>query len=312
MPPTSAANAGGGRRTEAELGLLALIWGASFLFIKVALEGLSPTQIVAGRLVSGAVVLGVAVRFGVARYPKGLYEWRVVALLALVSNVFPFALFAWGEERVTSSLASVLNATTPLWTAGLAAAAILPGEHLNLRRVAGLLTGMAGVVVIVEPWRSGGGQVLGELACVGAAACYGVGFVFTSRFITGKIPPMTAAVGQITAGAVLASAIAAGTTFTSNSATHVDFGIAASVVTLGAIGTGVAYLLFFHIIEMSGPTVASTVTFAMPFVGVLLGVLVLGESVGWNVALGGAIVIAGILLVRRKLVVDEPLDVGAP
>lgn len=299
------------RRAEAQLAALALIWGASFLFIKVALEGLSPTQIVAGRLVSGAAVLAVAVACGVARYPRGLAEWRVVTLMAVISNVFPFALFAWGEQRVTSSMASVLNATTPLFTAALAALAMLPGERLNLRRIVGLAAGLTGVVVIVEPWRSGGGEVLGELACMGAAACYGVGFVFTSRFITAKIPPMTAAVGQITAGAVLASLIAIGATAVSDSATRVDVGIAASVLTLGAIGTGLAYLLFFHIVETSGPTAASTVTFAMPFVGVLLGVLVLDERIGWNVAIGGAVVIAGIVTVRRPVVLEEPLEVGA-
>ncbi|MEY2398731.1 MAG: hypothetical protein QOJ00_1905 [Actinomycetota bacterium] len=263
-------------------------------------------------MVSAALVLGVAVRFGVARYPRGLSEWRTVTIMAVISNVFPFALFAWGEERVTSSLASVLNATTPLWTAALAAVAFLPGERLNLRRSAGLLLGLAGVVVIVEPWRAGSGQVLGELACVGAAACYGVGFVYTSRFISGTIPPMTAAVGQITSGAVVAALIATGTAAFSSSATHVDFHIAAAILTLGAVGTGLAYLLFFNLIEISGPTVASTVTFAMPIVGVLLGVVVLHETIGWNVALGGVVVIAGILLVRRRVTVPEPLEVGAP
>lgn len=299
------------RRAEGELAALAVIWGASFLFIKVALEGLSPTQIVAGRLLSGAFVLWVAVAFGAARYPKGRDEWRVVILMAVISNVFPFALFAWGEERVTSSMASVLNATTPLWTAGLAAAAMLPGERLSARRVVGLLLGLAGVVVIVEPWGSGGGQVLGELACVGAAACYGVGFVYTSRHITGKIPSMTAAVGQITAGAAIATVIAIATTLGTDATTHVDVEIAASVLTLGAVGTGIAYLLFFHLVETSGPTAASTVTFAMPVVGVLLGVVVLDERVGWNVAIGGAIVIAGIVAVRRRVVVEEPIEAGA-
>ncbi len=267
---------------------------------------------VAGRLVAGAIALSVAVAFGVARYPSGLVEWRVVTIMAIISNVFPFALFAWGQERVTSSLASVLNATTPLWTAAFAAAALLAGERLNPRRIGGLLLGLAGVVFIVEPWHAGGGQVVGELACVGAAACYGVGFVYTSKFISGKIPPMTAAVGQITAGAVVASLIAAVTTATSSSATHIDLQIAAAVITLGAVGTGVAYLLFFNLVEISGPTVASTVTFAMPFVGVLLGVLVLEERIGWNVAFGGAVVIAGILLVRRRGVVPAPLEVGTP
>ena len=287
-----------------------MIWGASFLFIKVALEGLSPTQIVAGRLVAGAAVLGVAVAFGVARYPKGWVEWRVVAVLAIVSNVVPFAMFAWGEERVTSSMASVLNATTPLFTAAVAAAAMVPNERLSARRVAGLLAGLAGVVVIVEPWRSGGGQVLGELACLSAAACYGFGFVITSRHVSGKIPAMTAAVGQISAGAVAATAVAVVATAAGSSDTTIDWQIAASVLALGVVGTGLAYLLFFRIIELSGPTVASTVTFAMPFVGVLLGVVVLHETVGWNVVLGGAIVIVGIVVVRRRTVY-EPAEVGA-
>lgn len=299
------------RRAEAELVLLALIWGASFLFIKVALEGLSPTQLVAGRMAAGAIALGIAAAFGVARYPKGMVEWRIVTGQALIANVLPFALFAWGEERVTSSLASVLNATTPLFTAVLAAVALLPGERLNARRSVGLLLGLAGVVVIVQPWKSGGGEVWGELACLGAAACYGVSFVYTSRTITGRIPGMTAAIGQITAGAVMSAVVAAIATGLSDAPTHVDLKIAAAVVTLGAVGTGVAYLLFFRLIEVGGPTAASTVTFAMPFVGVLLGVLVLDERVGWNVAIGGAIVIAGIVTVRRRIVSDEPVEIGA-
>ncbi len=299
------------RRAEALLVLLAAIWGASFLFIKVALEGLSPTQIVAGRMVAGALALAMAAAFGVARYPRGWGEWRVVAGLAVVANVLPFALFAWGEERVTSSLASVLNATTPLFTALLAAAAMLPGERLNPRRICGLLLGLGGVIVIVEPWNSGGGEVWGELACLAAAALYGVAFVYTARTITGRIPPLTAAIGQITAGAVMAVVVALVATASSNTTAHVDLRIAAAVVTLGAVGTGLAYLVFFHLIELGGPTAASTVTFAMPFVGVLLGVVVLDERVGWNVAIGGAIVIAGIITTRKRAVVVEPLEVGS-
>ena len=109
----------------------------------------------------------------------------------------------------------------------------------------------------------------------------------------------------------MAAIVAAVATATSDSAAHVDLHIAASVVTLGAVGTGLAYLVFFHLIELGGPTAASTVTFAMPFVGVLLGVVVLDEHVGWNVAIGGAIVIAGIVAVRRRVVLQEPLEVGA-
>lgn len=267
---------------------------------------MSPTQIVAARLTFGAMALGIAVRFfGVARYPHGVNEWRVVAGQALISNVIPFALFAWGEERVTSSLASVMNATTPLWTAALAALALVPGERLNLRRGAGLFLGMLGVIVILQPWNSGGGEVLGELACLGAGTMYGVGIVYTSKFISGRIPPMTAAVGQVTAGAAIAVVIAVATTIVNHDTMHLEADIVLSVVTLGAVGTGLAFLLFMRLIEMNGPTAASTVTFLMPIVGVLLGVVVLDEKVGWNVAFGGVVVIAGVLLVRR-VKVDAP------
>lgn len=267
---------------------------------------MSPTQIVGARLTFGAMALGIAVRFfGVARYPRGLDEWRLVAGQAVISNVIPFALFAWGEERVTSSLASVMNATTPLWTAALAALALVPGERLNLRRSAGLLLGMLGVVVILQPWNSGGGEVVGELACLGAGTMYGVGIVYTSKFISGRMPPMTAAVGQVTAGAAIAVVIAVVTTIVSHDTMHLETDIVLSVVTLGAVGTGLAFLLFMRLIEMNGPTAASTVTFLMPIVGVLLGVVVLDEKVGWNVAFGGVVVIAGVLLVRR-VKVDAP------
>ncbi|HUR76533.1 MAG TPA: DMT family transporter [Acidimicrobiales bacterium] len=299
------------RRADLLLALLALIWGASFLFIKVALDGFAPTQIVAGRMVSGAAVLGVAVKFGAARYPRGLQDWKRVSILALASNVFPFALFAWGEQRVTSSLASVLNATTPLWTAVLAAAAMVPGERLSPRRGVGLLLGFAGVVVIVEPWQTGSGEVLGELACVAAAGCYGLGFVFTSRRITGRIPPLSAAVGSVTAGAAMSTVVAVLAILVTGDTPRFALDTTAAVLALGFFGTGLAYLFFFSLIDLAGPTVASTVTFAMPFVGVLLGVVVLDEHVGWNVGLGGLVVLTGILAVRRKITVGEPLEVGA-
>ena len=269
----------------------------------MALEGLSPTQIVAGRLIAGSAALAVAVRLGIASYPSGWEQWRLVATLACIQNVVPFAMFAWGEERVSSSLASVMNATTPLFTALVAAAAMVPGERLNTRRVLALAAGMSGVIVIMQPWKSGGGQVLGELACLGAAACYGLGFVFTSRYIMGRMRSTAAAVGQVGAGAVIATVIAVVVTATSGHAPHVDLHIAAALLTLGALGTGVAFLLSFHLVETTGPTATSAVTFLMPIVGVVLGVLVLNESIGWNVAAGGALVLGGIMLVRRRSVI---------
>ena len=266
-------------------------------------------QVVAGRMLFGAVALSVAAKLGFASFPTTRRQWQLVATLSLIQNVLPFALFAWGEERITSSSATMMNATTPLWTAVIAAAALLPGERLDRRRVGALLAGLAGVLVIVEPWHSGiGGQVLGEVACLAAAACYGVGFVFTSRYILGTMPPSAAAVGQIVSGAVMAVVIGAVATGVAGDTPHLDAHIVGAVLMLGALGTGLAFLLSFHLQATTGATATSAVTFLMPFVGVLLGVLVLDEKVGWNVALGGALVLVSAVRVRPKRIVRAQLS----
>jgi drug/metabolite transporter (DMT)-like permease len=257
----------------------------------------------------GALALAAAAKFGYAAFPSTRRQWQLVTTLSLIQNVLPFALFAWGEQRISSSAATMMNATTPLWTAIIAAAAFLPGERLSRRRLGALAAGLAGVLVIVEPWRNGvGGQVIGDLACLGAAACYGFGFVFTSRYILGSMPTRAAAVGQIVSGAPIALVIAVVTTVVSRDTPHVDLHIFGAVLMLGALGTGVAFLLSFHLQETTGPTATAAVTFLMPFVGVLLGALVLDEKIGWNLALGGALVLLSAVRVRPKRVVAAQLS----
>lgn len=252
-------------------------------------------------MLMGAIALAVAAKLGFAAFPSTAREWRLVTTLSIIQNVIPFALFAWGEQRITSSAATMMNATTPLWTAVIAAGALLPNEQLSRRRIGALLAGLAGVLVIVEPWHKGiGGQVIGDVACLGAAACYGVGFVFTSRYILGQMPTRAAAVGQIVSGAPIALLIGIVTTVVSHDTPHLDLHIVGAVLVLGALSTGLAFLLSFHLQETTGPTATSAVTFLMPFVGVVLGVLVLDEKVGWNVALGGALVLVSAVRVRPK------------
>ncbi len=147
--------------------LLALLWGSSFLWIKIALRGLSPVQIVLVRLTLGALVLGIIVHVSRLPWPRGRATWAHLAVAALVANVVPYLLFAVGEETISSSLAGALNASTPLWTFLLSTT--IGREKRDHRRIIGLALGLAGCLIILEPWVAGHASIGGAVACFGAA-----------------------------------------------------------------------------------------------------------------------------------------------
>ena len=278
---------------------LGLIWGSSFLFMKVALRGLTPVQVAAGRLVFGALILAAVVAAGVGRYPRTRRAWAELSVLSILANVLPFLLFAWGQQRVTSSLAGVLNATTPLCTAAIAIVA-LPSERLTRTRAVGLALGLAGAVLIVRPWDDAAGSLSGQLACLGAAGCYGLAFVYTRRVVSGRISALTAAAGQVTVGATVAVVIASGAVLAGEPAPQPDWRVVGAIATLGVLGTGIAYLLSFKLIELAGATTASMVTYLIPVVAVALGVVVLDEPVTWHLFVGAAVVFAGIAVAEGR------------
>jgi drug/metabolite transporter (DMT)-like permease len=278
---------------------LGAIWGSSFLFIKVALEGLAPAQVVLARLVTGALVLVGAVVLGRRGLPAWGPIWAHLVLLALVANVVPFFLFAWGEQRVGSSIAGVLNAATPLLTMVIGLA-LLPDERASLLRVVGLLAGFAGVVVILAPWQPGAaeGSVSGKLACLGAAACYGLSFSYTRRFVTQSgYEPSALAASQIVAAAVITAALVPAV---APETPHLHGSVVAAVLALGCGGTGVAYLLYYRLIHDVGATTASMVTYVIPVVAVILGVVVRHEAVTAHTVVGAVIVIAAVALAEGR------------
>jgi drug/metabolite transporter (DMT)-like permease len=280
--------------------LLALMWGSSFLFIKLALEGLSPVQIVLGRLSTGALVLLSIAAVRRQRLPREPTLWGHLALMGLVANIIPFTLFGIGEERITSGLAGVLNGTTPLFTLGFALAA-LPEERLSTARGLGLGLGFLGVLLIVGPWDANPltSSIPGQLACLGAAACYGVGFVYTRRFVaTSGYPPLSLSAGQLSSAAVILWLSAP---LTARDEILLTSTVAGSVLALGALGTGLAYLVYYRLLRDAGATSTSMVTYLIPLVAVALGVAVLGEPVGWNLFAGAAVVIAGVALAEGRL-----------
>lgn len=278
---------------------LAVTWGASFLFIKVGLGGLSPGQVVLGRVLTGAVTLAAISAVRRSRLPRAPQAWLHLAVVAVLSCDVPFLLIAWGEQQVPSSMASIYNAATPLMTVmwGLA---VLPGERPTWTCLAGLVTGFAGVVLVLAPWHSAGrGQLLAQLACLAATVCYGAGFSYLHRYVSPRgIDALPAATLQVGLAAVIALALAP---WTAAAPMRLSPAVVGNVLALGALGTGVAYIWSTGIVVRWGATVASTVTYLIPVVGVVLGVAILSEPLTWNEPSGGVIVILGILATQDRL-----------
>ncbi|MDJ0325341.1 DMT family transporter [Cryobacterium sp. PH31-AA6] len=281
----------------------AAVWGASFLFIKVAVEGLSPAQLVLGRLLFGALVLAGIMLATRRRWPRGLRVWSHLTAIGAIMCVAPFLLFSWAAQYLPSGLSSIYNATTPIVTM-LVALAILPDERLTRIKTAGLFVAAGGVLLVAAPWTavadaSGDMFFWAQLACLGGTTCYGLGFSYTRRFLRGyPYDAVTVSAAQIGAGAVLILLL---TPFIGMTPISITPGIAVSVIVLGGIGTGIAYIWYTNVINAWGATNASTVTYLTPIGGVILGVLVLGETILWNQILGGIIVVVAILVSQGRL-----------
>ncbi len=280
--------------------LCGIVWGSSFLFMKVALEGLAPAQVAWSRLVLGALTLGVFVVARRERLPRSIPVWGHMLVLGVSFCVAPFLLFAWAQQHVTSGLGSIYNATTPIMTA-IMAGLVFRVEKLRPVQMVGILVGILGVMVIIAPWQGLdlAQSVTAQLAMLGATACYGFSLAYMRRFVSNTgMSALVFSFLNIGLGAavmiVLTPVIALGPVAFSPA-------VIAAVVALGCLGTGVAYVWNQNALRAWGPTRASTVTYLTPIVGVALGMIVLGESLSWNEPLGVLVVFAGILLAQDRL-----------
>jgi len=273
------------------------VWGASFLFIKVALEEISPIEVVAARLVFGALALLPVVAFRGTPLRRSPQLLARVSAVALLSNVAPFTLIAWAEVHIESGVASVLNSTMPLFT-GLFAAAFLAEEQLSPGRLAGLITGFVGVVVLggIDILAVRESALLGQLAVVAAAACYGAGGVF-ARTLLRTEDPLSLSALQVTLGAVFAIPIALAWAGTPDYSLSVKAWL--SLAALGTLGTGLAFVGYLWLVDNTGSVRASLVTYIIPAVGLLLGWAVLDERIGLNTLLGAALIAVGVASVLR-------------
>ncbi len=280
--------------------LAGIVWGSSFLFMKVALDGLSPGQVAWSRLVLGALTLGLFVAVRRDHLPRSLRIWGHMTVLALSFCVVPFLLFSWAQQHVTSGLASIYNATTPIMTAVMAGL-LFRVERLKAVQIAGILVGILGVVVIIAPWQGLdlSQSLIAQFAILGATACYGFSLAYMRKFVSNS--GMTALVFSFLNIGIAAVIMLGLTPVVALSPVTLDPWIVGSVLLLGCLGTGAAYIWNQNTVRAWGPTRASTVTYITPIVGVALGVLILGEGVSWNEPVGALVVFLGILLAQDRL-----------
>jgi drug/metabolite transporter (DMT)-like permease len=280
---------------------LAAIWGSSFLLIKIADRSLDAVDVSFLRVLSGALALVVlaALRSELPRFSRT--QWFHLAVTAALFNSIPFTLFAWGETRTSSVLAGIWNAATPLFALPCAML-LVRDEPVGRGRVMSVLVGFAGVLIVFGPWRgSGGAAVLGNLACVAAAACYGLAFAYVRRYLGSAHAPVALATGQLICAAVEMAVVALAVGASRGVPNAPSAASLAAVVALGVVGTALAYVFNYTIIRSAGITVASTVTYVVPLFSTVLGVALLGERLHWNVPLGGLVILGAAAAAQGRL-----------
>jgi drug/metabolite transporter (DMT)-like permease len=280
--------------------LLSAVWGASFALIKIAVDaGVPPPWVAFWRCLLGALALWTVVAATRAALPRTRQVWAHAAVAALLLNTVPFILLAYGETRVTSVEAGVLNAATPLFTV-VFAILLIPSERPGPWRLVGLGLGLVGVCFVLDIWPvKVGTSLVGGLSCVGATICYGAGFAYTRRFLTGlSYPAASLATLQVSCAAIELAVVAPFLGGMPRLPERHTFAVAGALVALGVLGTGLAYLINTFLVRTAGPTVASTVTYAIPVWSTGIGVVALGEGVGWGTVVGGVLVVVAIGLTR--------------
>ncbi|WP_316225437.1 DMT family transporter [Bradyrhizobium sp. SZCCHNS3052] len=275
------------------LGLLSLLWSGSFIFNGLALKELPPLTLVLLRIVLAAAILLPVARLRGLGFPKGVVGWLPFLAVALFNNVVPFCLIVIGQTFITSGLAAVLNATTPLFTIVVMAAA--GEERLSARRAAGLVVGLVGVVILRGgPGLGGSAGGYGILFGLGASLSYGIAALLVRRHLAHS-PPLATATFQLSASSVMMLMVA-GAVDQPWRLPLPGLQTWVAVISLAALSTAFAYIVFFQILRRSGATNVMLVTLLIPLTTILLGSLVLGESISLG-EISGALVIGSALLV---------------
>src|SRR3982751_6327921 len=283
------------------IGVLALIWGGAFFFIGVAVRHVPPLTYVWLRLTIAAAAMWLFLRFKGQSVDLPRQVWASIIVLAVLNNALPFALFGWGQTHIASGLASILNATTPIW--GVVVAHFLThDERMSPRKIAGVLLGFGGVATMIGPslLSSLGTNALAQLACVTASLSYALAAVWARRFRGQGVSPLSVTTGQLTAGAVMMLPLSM---LVDQPWTHPFPPLTAwgAIVSLALLCTAFGYVLYFRLIATSGATNALLVTLLVPPVAILLGASFLGETLAPQDFIGLALIAAGLAAIDGRL-----------
>ncbi len=269
-----------------------LIWGGSFLFVEYALTALTPIGVAFWRTAFGALAMLIAILIYRSKLPRSFDTWRKMTIAGMLMSSIPFSLFAFAQTYVTSALASILNAVTPIATVIVMLIAFR-NEKLKPHVIVGLLVGLVGVLLVLGVWQGfGDNEPMAIVALLVAVTCYGIGTPYVRKHIAPlNLATEVSVFGQIGTAAItlLPVYLLSGQYFTAVPSLQA----VASVVAMGALGSGVAYLLFYKVLDVVGSAIASSVTYITPVIAVILGVLLLNEDLHWYEPVGGLVVIAG-------------------
>ncbi|MEV5314443.1 DMT family transporter [Streptomyces sp. NPDC052610] len=277
---------------------LSLIWGFSFLLIKVGTGAYAPFQVTLGRLVFGTAVLAAAMAMKRQRLPRGARTWAHLTVAAFLLNALPFSLFAYAELTIPSTLAGICNATSPLWGMALSLVALSEDRPTRLR-VAGLGIGFLGVLTVLGAWQGFAGlDATGTAMALLASLSYPIGWIYVRRTLAGAPDSHLSLTGAQLLLATVQLAIV--TPLFTSAPTAFPLVPLLAVAALGALGTGVAVLLQYGLVAEVGPTTGQMVTYFIPVIATAAGVALLGEPLAWSTPVGAAIVLAGAALTQVR------------
>ena len=298
QPSRAAVNRVMGSQEWTLIFLLSILWGGSFFFVGVTVKQMPPLTIVAGRVGLAAAILLAYIYLRGGKMPCSPGLWGGFLVMGALNNVLPFCLIVWGQTHIESSLASILNATTPIFSVVLAHY-LTREERLTVNRAGGVLIGWLGVAALIgiEALQGFGAAVLGQVAVLGAALCYAFAAIYGRRFK--RIDPAVVAAGMLCGSTIIIVPLAL---FVDQPWTLAPDAVSLSALFgLAAVSTALAYIIYFRVLATAGATNILLVTFLVPVSAIILGTLVLGERLGWNAFVGMGLIFVGLIGIDGRL-----------